>query len=150
MSWLVKSLLQNYLPIHSSVRKEIPITRSNRKRWYTSEIQESPYFLDYDDETYSDLMEVISCVNELKLNGQINDFEFSLIQGVAEGYTYKELADIYSVSKMFVYKRFTRVCNRIAFTLGGKFTNEGLLSYMTNKYSLDEEKQTKLREYLHL
>jgi hypothetical protein len=53
-----------------------------------------------------------------------------------------------SAQRRSLRKKFNEVCNRIAFYLGGSFTDEGYLDYIQEKHNLTDTQVEKLRNYI--
>jgi hypothetical protein len=140
MSWYVKNLLFNFTEIQSP-------TVVFDLDYFENEVF---YYKVFDELAYSDLSDVVNCIEDLFSNGRMDELELSIIRFIVNGYSYKEISRFCGVSVNTVKKRFSVVCNRIAFTLGGKFTNEGLFTYIKNKHEINRDQETKLREILHL
>jgi hypothetical protein len=50
--------------------------------------------------------------------------------------------------KKTLYRKYAQLCERIAYYLGGYFTDEGYLNYIEKKYKLSEQTMNTLRMYI--
>lgn len=109
MSWIVESLLN--------------------KR---DEIREKG---DIESDEFNDLIIIERAIGELKRQGLLSPSDMKIIEEFNMG-----LSEVvpHMASKSLSKKRID-VCDRIAYYLGGYFTDEGYLDYMRRKYNLSEE-----------
>ncbi len=118
MSWIVASLLNN--------REQLKETGN------------------IDSDEFNDLMMIEKAIEELKKKQLLSDEEIEVIDSYRnEDYRNKTRNERWTVSK-----RYTKICEKISFYLGGYFTDDGYLSYIQDKYKLNEEQINALR--LHI
>lgn len=120
MSWIVQSLLNNRVVIKEQ-----------------NEIE---------SDEYNDLLLIEKKIDSLKRDGLLSDEELETISeatGDTPGFYSKS-----RVKRETLQRKFTAICDRLAFYLGGYFTDEGYLDYMRKKYRLDEEQLEVLRTYM--
>jgi len=105
-------------------------------------------FMNIEDDEYTLLKQVEEKIEELVNSGQISELELKVIQKVSDGNSYKEVAEILNISRISVRKIFSTSCNKIAFALGGVFTNEGYAEYIADKHGLSDQKIEEMMELL--
>jgi hypothetical protein len=102
---------------------------------------------DLESDEYNDLLLIEKAIEELGLKGVLSADDMGIINFFSEG---KLPADAKELDKYrtTVVGRYDMICERIAFYLGGYFTNDGYIDYMVEKYNLTEEQENKLREFI--
>ena len=135
-SWYVETLLRTSNQIRSNI---ITYTTSG---W---DIVESA---DLDDNDYNNLLLVEKTISQLVREGKISKKELEIVNLISEHRTYIQVAEDLGMDRGTVYGIFQGVCDRIAFILGGEFTNEGYVNELGRKYRLTEEQKEQLR--LHM
>lgn len=159
MSWIVQSLWSNREIIR------------NKSHLYAKEYRDFNFFLNYDlayygegeageyiqndsfskengyddpfieDEQFNDLLAIEKAIDDLKKLCLLSPSDLKIL------YSYKE--DYYTKKQKEVYARkLYYLCDRIAYYLGGYFTDEGYINYLTRKYNLTGEQIRVLREYI--
>ena len=94
-------------------------------------IKRFPYILedaDINSDEYNNVLLIQKCVSKLIENGSITDFEKMILQGVLDGYNYAELSRVLNADKQTVANTFERVTDRIAYILGGDFTDASFVN----------------------
>lgn len=95
---------------------------------------------DIESEEFNDLVIVEKAIDSLKDSGKLSEEELELLYSPpSNGLTRNEKATI--------NRNRATICERIAYYLGGYFTDEGYLSYMQDKYKLSDEQLDTLRKY---
>lgn len=122
MSWIVNHLLRNSV-----------------------EIKSRP---DIDSDEYNNLLVVESKINNLYSGGFLSDVDLFIIELMADGKPIKNLEAEIGKSRLTISKTFIQLCDRIAYFLGGYFTDEGFLDNMKELYKLDGSQMDKLKEHM--
>lgn len=120
MSWIIQSLLNNKNFIHAAN--------------------------DINSDQFTDLLLVEKTITELKNKGLITEQDLGVIgemTGDVSGFVERSKSQ-----KDSQYKKYVSICNRIAYYMGGYFTDEGYLSYMKRKYRLTDENVETMRNYM--
>lgn len=78
-------------------------------------------------------------VEELYEEGLISDQEIDILREVQKEKSFSQISREVNLSRSTVTKIFRNACNRIAFYLGGYYTNDGFLERMQEKYNLSDE-----------
>lgn len=123
MSWKVETLLTNRLKIRADCN------------------------LESDD--YNDLILVEDKAQELYELGVLSKIESRILNMYADGDSLSEICKDVSIGKRTIILIFRRACEKIAFSLGGDFTDFGTVSEMAEKYKLDQEHLDNLVNYIN-
>lgn len=122
MSWIVESLI--------------------RDRW---NIKSNP---DPDSDSYNNILIIEKAIKELLEDKLITSLEVQILNIISEGYTLSDLETKLSISRETISKIFMSTCLKIAYYLGGEFTDEGLIESMEDKYNLNPEQIVRLRVFM--
>lgn len=95
---------------------------------------------------YNNALSIKHTIERLHKTGGLSDTDIKIINLIAQGYSYAEVASIVGMSRKKVSDIFKNSCSKIAFILGGEFTNVGFLNVAYKKYGLDETKVKKFLE----
>jgi len=135
MSWYVETLLRNAEAIHASVIKR------------TDEYSDR-YQTDLTGNDYNNLLILEKNIKLLYGAGYITDYEIQLINKVSTNKSFRELEKEDKLARHSLANTFHTVCKKLAFILGGEFTDEGYLEYLKNKHNLDESQLEQARKYI--
>ena len=110
--------------------------------------------LDLDDNDYNNLLIMEKKIKELHGKGLLADKEIDILNAVSTGQSLHKLEKELELNRITISKIFRAVCNKIAYTLGGEFTNDGYIAYMKKKHNLSGKQIDKLKhiiegEYRH-
>lgn len=120
MSWIIQSLLMD-----SNIIKE----------------QAS-----VDSDEFDDLVLVEKAIQSLSEMNRLSEDDLKVIAeftGDASSFPVTT-----SAQRRSLRKKFIDICNRIAYYLGGSFTDDGYLDYIQEKYGLEDSQVEKLRQYI--
>lgn len=135
MSWYVETLLKNREALHASTIQRVE-EYGNR------------YQLNLNDNDYNNLLILEKNIESLYKAGNISYREMVLINRVSTGKSFRELEKNGDLTRHSLSKIFHNVCDKLAFILGGEFTDEGYLEYLKNKHKLSESQVEQAREYM--
>ena len=151
MSWIVRNLILDRNHIISNLQS---IKVSKLGETILPEMIDAGMFFDVDDGSipeeisYIDfdfendewhfLLQVESKIKEMYKSKQLTRKEVEILWLLSEGNSYKEVGEILFIGKNSIRKIFNSTCIKVAFALGGLFTNEGYIEYMTEKHNLSE------------
>ena len=139
MSWIVKNLILNRHDVSRKIYE---------KHMGTNYYDEGTLLIDFEDDAYNSLLKIESAIKKLYDKGLIDIEELTVLKFLSEGYSYKEVGDKLKIGKNSVRAMFYSLCDRIAFYLGGEYTDDGYVEYMVNKYKLNETEVAKLKKIL--
>jgi len=165
MSWIVRNLiLDRYIILSKVNRVETNELIPNLPRYgdtdyddvqllYTENddiFNENVVFttMNLEEDEYRFLRQMEEKIKELVKTGQISELELNVIEMLSEGNSYKEVSKELNISRDSARKIFNTSCNKIAFSLGGVFTDEGYAEYIVEKYSLSEEDMERVMKLL--
>jgi hypothetical protein len=99
--------------------------------WIIEEyIRRIPYIMeepDIEDEVYNNAILILKCIEDLSNQGLLSDTEKDVLAAVMEGYNYTEVSKILHVDRQTVSLIFDKVTDRIAYVMGGEFTDASFL-----------------------
>lgn len=126
MSWIVQHIINNHITIEANALK------TN----------------DFDDSQYQDMIVIDEAIATLQSSGMVTDYELEVLDYVKAGGKFSTKIKTIKGDRGAQAKRYYDVCDRIAFFLGGYYTNDGYLDYMKSKYKLGDEELEVLRQYM--
>lgn len=132
MSWLVENIILD----STAIRDDVYYEADNR------------LFLDLELDDYLSLLTVEDKIKELYDKKILSNLDLKILHGLSEGKTYQQLAKELKLYRTTVRNMFRNICEKIAFSLGGEFTNEGLIQSLTKKLNLNDEQINSLREFI--
>lgn len=121
MSWIVASLLNN----RDRIRERAEI----------------------ESDEFNDLLLIERAIESLKEHGLFSEDDLHILD-LFEGDGYNKLTKLSRLERHTIAKKKAALCNRIAYYLGGYFTDEGYLAYIRKKYKLDSNQMTTLQNYI--
>ena len=104
---------------------------------------------DFDSDDYNDLLLVEKAIKSLRDKNQMTDVEYAIVCYIADGYLVEDIEKFTGISRPTVAKIYKDICNRIAFYLGGNFTDDGLIENLKKEYNLTSEQVSNLDDYMH-
>lgn len=103
---------------------------------------------DIESDEFNDLIVVEKRINELHIDGIISDQEMLLISYIEDGKPMVKSKEDLGKNRISLAKSFNRLCSKIAFYVGGYFTDDGYLDYMKTKYNLNDEQVSQMLDYM--
>jgi hypothetical protein len=103
---------------------------------------------DVDSDEYNNLIVLESKIGQLKDNNLLSEYDVYLIKLLADGRTLKELEDELGKTRLTISRDFIKLCNRIAYSLGGYFTEDGFIDNMKENYKLTEDEIERVKEFM--
>lgn len=122
MSWIIQSLLRSSVELKS--------------------------LSDINSDEFNDLMIIEKKINHLREDGLISGEEMSLLKYIEDGKPLVNSKEEFGKNRLSLAKDIEALCNKIAFYVGGYFTNDGYIHYMRNKYKLSNEETHRMIEYM--
>jgi len=103
---------------------------------------------DISSDEYNDLIVLEKKIEQLYEAGILSEKEKKLVDAFKEGKNLTDLKGIVYKNKDTIAIVITSVFKKISFYLGGYFTDEGYVAYMTEKYNLSDEEVALMVEYM--
>lgn len=135
MSWYIETLLINRESIRASI-----VVKANR---YSDHV-----YINLTGNDYNNLLLVEKLIKKLYESGNITNKEIEVINLVATTKSLRDLEKESTTARHSLSRIFYNVCKKLAFILGGEFTDEGYLNYIQRKYKLNVEQVDQAREYM--
>ncbi len=148
MSWIIQSLLNSRERIKN--KTYIPVELDYLAVGYLESVEENSengHEPGYEDpsitsDEFNDLLDVESAIDTLVSMGRISKEELDILYLPAGVKT-----DLYDRHTLSAKKK--QICDRIAYFLGGYFTDDGYIEYMVDKYGLDQKQVETLTKYIN-
>lgn len=96
-----------------------------------------------------DLILVEKSLSSLKEDGLFTDEELQVISTMETSANFFIAASTLNLSRITISKIFRKACSKISYKLGSYFTDDGYLSYLSDKYSLTDKQIETLRRYMN-
>lgn len=156
MSWIVQTLLSNKTRIKektNSYAKEYrnPSFPSADLLLYSEQYETEG--MGYEDplinDEFNDLILIEKAIKELKDSGVLQELDLEVLDYVKDGDISFTGAKKFKYYRSTLVERFETICERIAFYMGGYFTDEGYVDYMVEAYNLTSEQEEVLRKFMN-
>jgi len=99
--------------------------------WVIEEyIRQMPYIIengDIDADDYNNCLLIQKCVNKLEKDNLLSEIEKDVLSAIFMGFNYAEISKLLDVNRQTVSMVFDRVTDRIAYVLGGEFSDASFL-----------------------
>jgi len=141
MSWIVEEIIRRSYTIRSNIVFDGVVDEG----LWEDGLPEKAEIYDFDNDEYLDLITVENAISSLLSQGKIRKIEHNILKDIKKGMTYYDISRRRHLSMNTVKKIYKKVCARIAFYLGDKFTTEGFTEYFINKHNLEDEQIHKLK-----
>lgn len=147
MSWIVQNLWSNRERIKNKSRRDNGIAY-NFALLYGGNVELDEDSVGYDDpfiesDEFNDLMMIEKAVDELKELSLLSEEDLQVLYSSGQG-IYTEG----NKQRKTQARHFYFVCERIAYYLGGYFTDDGYLHYLAKKYKLTSKQVQLARAYM--
>jgi len=103
---------------------------------------------DFDSDDYNSLLVIEKKINSMIENEMFSEQEIKILGLICEGYLFGDIEAILGVGRSTVAKIYKNVCERISFSLGGEFTNEGFIREISKRKHLTKAEQRKLSKFM--
>ena len=104
---------------------------------------------DIESDEFNDLVIIEKKIKSLYMADIISRAEMDLIDYVADGKPMANSKESFGKNRISLAKDFSSLCRKVAFYVGGQFTDDGYVDYMKTKYKLTEEQVQKLYDYMN-
>ena len=93
---------------------------------------------DINDEVYNNALLIQKCIGNLDATGNLTAQEKEVLIAIVEGYNYTEISRLFGVDRQTVSKVFDKVTDRVAYVLGGEFSDASFLDRVSSVEELPE------------
>jgi hypothetical protein len=100
----------------------------------------------FDVDLYDDLITLEQAIEKLFNEGRISSYELMVINLISTSKSFRTLEKEYKISRVTLSKDFKNICDKLAFYLGGYFTDLGYIKKLKQKYNLSSSSVSKLIE----
>lgn len=111
--------------------------------WIIGEyLKELPYIMeepDINSDVYNNALIIQKTINDMGKKGLLTDFEKHVIMSIVEGFNFSEIARSQNVDRQRVSNTYKEVTDRIAFILGGEFTDAALMEHARGIEEISEQ-----------
>lgn len=103
---------------------------------------------DFEADDYNNLLVIEKKISSMKKNQMFSEQECTILNFIREGYLFGDIESFTGVGRDTISKIFKSICERIAFSLGGEFTNDGFIREVSKKNKLSIKEQEKLAKFM--
>jgi|SRR3990170_860162 len=111
--------------------------------WIIGEyLKELPYLKenpDINSDIYNNALIIEMTIKDMDKKGLLTDFEKDVIMGIYSGYNFSEIARLLSADRQRVSNTYKEVTDRIAFILGGEFTDAAFMEQAKGIEEISEQ-----------
>ena len=114
-------------------------------------LRDRPYLLEthnLDSDEYNNLLLVEKKIDTLYKAEILSDFDLEVLRCVSSGKSSFELEKKLNLNRVTISKLFINLCERIAYFMGGSFTDEGYISQVARDNRLTNDQVKILRSYI--
>lgn len=102
---------------------------------------------DIESDQFNNALSVKMTIERLYENNQISLFDAQVLNGVASGFSFSEIALMLVADRKRVSNSFKQTCNKIAYTLGDEFTDTGFMYRVAARHAVGDKKEKELKEF---
>lgn len=168
MSWYVQFLVSNVDGIRESIMSQnvetseygevtpiiqssIEITKDRFVKVTEQRVDlpiEVSLSINFDDDIYNDLLILEKKIKEMKELGLLESKDIKILLGISMGFSFDEVGQKVEMDRKSIRLRFRRICDTVAFYIGGIYTDDGFVEYAREKYNLKQEQVEKLSKII--
>lgn len=112
----------------------------------TVKLKEHP---DFESDDYNNLLVIEQKIESMKRSNLLEKDEEQILSLIREGYLFGDIGEMIGMGTETVSKTYRAVCGRIAYSLGGEFTDEGYLQAVAKNRHLSEEQVSILKNFIN-
>jgi len=102
---------------------------------------------DIESEQFNNALSIQQTVKTLHRRGNITEFDVRVLNGIATGFNFSEIATLLIADRKRVSDSFRKTCGKIAFVLGDEFTDTGFVDRYAIRHAIGEQKEKELKEF---
>jgi hypothetical protein len=103
---------------------------------------------DFESDDYNNLLIIEKKISGMMENTMFSMQEIQILTLIQEGYLFGDIEPIIGLGRDTVSKIYKNICERIAFSLGGEFTDDGFIREVSRKNHLSLAEQDKLARFM--
>jgi hypothetical protein len=103
---------------------------------------------DFDSEDYNNLLIIEKKITDMVKNDLLSTHEESILSLIREGYLFSDIESMTGIGRETVSRIYKNICERIAFSLGGEFTDDGFIREVSKKHHLSQEERDRLARFM--
>lgn len=88
---------------------------------------------DIESESFNNALSIVNLIKKLHSENQLSDFDVVTLTGVAGGFSLSEIALMVDADRRKVSNSFKKSCTKLAYILGGRFTDSGFFDGRVTK-----------------
>ena len=102
-----------------------------------------------ESDEFNNLIVVEGKIKELHSSGFLSDIDIWIVDLVSDGRPIRNLEEDVGKNRITISRTFIQICDRIAYFLGGYFTDDGFLESMKINYKLNDTEVDKLKLHMN-
>ncbi len=102
---------------------------------------------DIESDQFNNALSVKMTIEGLYKNDQISLFDAQVLNGVASGFSFSEIALMLVADRRRVSNSFKQTCNKIAYKLGDEFTDTGFMYRVAARHAVGAKRESELKEF---
>lgn len=102
---------------------------------------------DIEGDQFNNALSIQQTVKTLHGRGNITDFDVRVLNGIATGFNFSEIATLLIADRKRVSDSFRKTCGKIAFVLGNEFTDTGFVYRHAIRHAIGKQKERQLKEF---
>jgi hypothetical protein len=103
---------------------------------------------DFEADDYNNLLIIEKKISDMVKNDLLTRNELRILELIKEGYLFSDIESMVGVGRETVSKTYKNICEKIAFSLGGEFTDDGFIKEVSKRHHLTKEEERKLSRFM--
>ncbi len=100
-----------------------------------------------ESDQFNNALSIQETIKILYEKGNISEFDVRVLNGIATGFNFSEIATLLIADRKRVSDSFKKTCGKVAFVLGGEFTDTGFMYRHAARHAIGSKKEQKLKEF---
>lgn len=110
-------------------------------------LRELPYIkekADINSDSYNNAIMIEKTIDDMNKDGLLTEFEKNVLISITSGYNFSEISRILNADRQRVSQTFKNVTDRIAYIMGGEFTDAAFIERIQSVEPISEQHISKL------
>lgn len=103
---------------------------------------------DMDSDEYNDLLIIEKKINDMKKRSLITPVESTILSYIVQGYLLDDIENFCGISRETISKIFKSLCEKISYSIGGEFTDDGYIEEIAKRNRLTDQEQDILKNFM--